>query len=127
MRVTLKSKLTAYALGQALEYSGVLLGELAYYVLDLLVTLYHVELSLVCSQNVIELGDKLLDGGDELDQNLGNQNGTKVNAACSTVGNNLSDICYDIIKSLVLGLNLLTDKGYVRLGLQSTLQSNMAG
>ena len=61
------------------------------------------------------------------DQALGNQNGTKVHATCGTIGNNLSNVCYYIIKSLVLSLNLLTNKGDIGLGLQCALQSNMAG
>ena len=122
VRVTLQSQLTAYALRQALEDGCIGGRQLANDILDLLIGLNHVELSLVGSENVIQLGDKFLDSGDEFDQALGNQNGTKVHAACSTVGNNLSDISYDIIECLVLGLNLLTYQGDVRLSLQSALQ-----
>ena len=77
------------------------------------------------SEYVVELSNELLDSGDELDDTFRNHNSTEVVTLSSTSCNSVSDVCYDVIKTLSLSLNLLRNKTDVGLCLQGTLQSDM--
>ena len=82
-------------------------------------------LSLWHSQYVVELSDELLDGWDELDYTLRDDNGTEVVAIGSTLTNSVSNVCNDIVEAHTLLLDLLRYEADVRLSLQSALQSDM--
>ena len=127
MRIALKGELTADAGGQAVEDGSVGCAEVSLDEGNLLVGADGVELSLIGSDEVVELGDELLDGGDELDESFGHEDGTEVHAACGTVGHDASDIGDDVVERLVLGLHLLADEGDVGLHLQGALQRDVAG
>ena len=94
-------------------------------VVDLLVVSNHVEVCLISSEHIVELSDELLDSRDELDKTFWYEYNTIVETEVCTIGNNLCDVCYDIVESLVLSLYLLTDEGDVRVSLKSALESNV--
>ena len=123
MRVTIKSQLTGNTLGQAVEHNEVLGCEVTLGEVYLLVAADI--LSLGQSQHVIQLGNQLLDGRDELDNTLGDNYCTEVVTISSTNSYCISNICYDIIEAHSLLLNLLRNETDIGLSLQSALQGDV--
>ena len=70
--------------------------------------------------------DEFLDGGDKLDEALGDKHGAVVVAVLSTLGHDVGDVAYNVVEAHCLSLNLLTYEADVRLGLQSALQGDVA-
>ena len=82
-------------------------------------------LSLRHSKHIVQLSDELLDGGDELDDTLGDDHGTEIVTIGSTYTHSLGDIVYDIVEALTLGLYLLRDETDIRLSLQGALKGDV--
>jgi len=125
--VALESELTADREWEGLEESSVLVREVSEHVVNLLVVGNEVEVGLVLGEHIVELSDESLDGWDELDESLRNEDNAIVHTEVSTVGNDFSDIGYDVVKGLVLSFNLLAEQGNIGVSLESTLEGNVAG
>ena len=125
VRIAVESQLTGHAHGQAVEHGEVLVGEMTLGEVHLLVAADL--LSLRHSEHVVELGDELLDGGDELDDTLRNDDGSEVIAVGSTHGHSLGDVVDDVAEAHTLLLDLLADEADVGLGLQGALECDVAG
>ena len=72
-------------------------------------------LSLGHSQHVVQLSDELLNGGDELNDTLRDDNRTEVVAIGCTGAYGVGDVVDDIVEAHTLGLNLLRNEADVRL------------
>ena len=83
--------------------------------------------SLGSGEQVVQLGDELLHGGDELDKALGDEHRTEVVAVLGTLGDNTGDVRHDVVERLVLGLDFLTHDAHVGLALECAFQSDVAG
>ena len=90
---------------------------------NLLVAAYF--LSLRQCQYVVELGNELLDGRDELNDTFGDDNRTKVVTVGSTYAYSISNVVNDIVKAHILSLNLLRNEADIGLCLQGTLQGDV--
>ena len=123
MRIAVESQLTGYAYGQRVEHSEVLGCEVTLGKVNLLVATNL--LSLRHSKHIVQLGNKLLDGWDELNDTLRNDYSTEVVTICSTYTNGISNVVNDIVETHGLGLNLLRNEADVGLCLQGALQSNV--
>ena len=125
MRVTVQRQLTSYALRKRSVQIRVLLRQLADDISTLLALLDHLELSVVLSQEVVQLGDQAFHSRNELDQALRDQYRTEVITLGGTFSHDTSHVSNDIVQRHILLLNLLGDDTNVRLSLQSALQSDM--
>ena len=125
MRVTVQRQLTSYALRKRSIQIRVLLRQLADDISTLLALLDHLELSVVLSQEVVQLGDQAFHSRNELDQALRDQYRTEVIPLGGTFSHDTSHVSNDIVQRHILLLNLLGDDTNVRLSLQSALQSDM--
>ena len=125
MRVTVQRQLTSYALRKRSVQIRVLLRQLADDISTLLALLDHLELSVVLSQEVVQLGDQAFHSRNELDQALRDQYRTEVVTLGGTLSHDTSHVSNDIVQRHILLLNLLGDDTNVRLSLQSALQSDM--
>ena len=76
-------------------------------------------------QYVVQLGNQLLDGRNELDHTLRNDHSTEVVTVGSTSNYSVSDVVNDIVEAHTLLFDLLRDQTDIRLCLQSALQSDM--
>ena len=94
-------------------------------IVNLVVVCNKLEIGLVCGEHIVQLSDKLLYCWDELNQSFRDEDNTIVQAEVGAVCHDLSDVCHDIIESLVLGLYLLAYKGHVRMCLQSALKCDV--
>ena len=101
------------------------LRQLADDISTLLALLDHLELSIVLSQEVVQLGNQALHSRNELDQALRDQYRTEVVTLGGTLSHDTSHVSNDIVQRHILLLNLLGDDTNVRLSLQSALQSDM--
>ena len=84
----------------------------------------HLELCLIAGQEVVQLGDEALHGGDELDEPLGDEHGAEVVALGGSAGYNARYTVHDLVEREVVGLHLFGDDADVRVGLQGTLQGD---
>ena len=125
VRVAIQRQLTSYALGKRSIQLRVLLCQLADDVSTLLALLDHLELSVMLSQEVVQLSDQTLHCRNELDQALRDQHRTEVVTLSGTLSHDVGDISHDLIQRHVLCLNLLRDDADVRLCLQGALQSDV--
>ena len=127
--VAVEAELTGHILGQALQHGEVVLGDALLHEGDLGVgalKLTRLAGGGIC-QHLVELLDELLDGGDELDEALGDEHSAEVVALLSAGGNDVGDVVHHVIQAHLLGLHLLTDEADVGLSLQGALQCDVAG
>ena len=80
----------------------------------------------VSGEKIVELLDKATDGGDELDESLGNDYCTEVVAVLSTLCDNLAKVVNNLVEGHVLLLNLLANETYVGLTLECALKGDVA-
>ena len=103
--IAVESQLTGYANGQTIEDGEVLGGKVTLGEVHLLVAADL--LGLGQCQHIVQLGDELLDGRNELDDTFRNDNGAEVIAVGSTGGNGIGDVVDDVVETHGLLLNLL--------------------
>lgn len=82
-------------------------------------------LCLVGSEDVVELGDELLDCRDEFDEAFRDDDGAEVVALGGACRNCVGDVGDDVVEALLLGLDLLGNEADVRLGLECALEGDM--
>ena len=125
VRVAVQRKLAGDTGGQGIEGGEIGGTEVCLHVLDLVFA--GDGLGLVGGEGVVELSDEFLDGGDELDESLRNDDGSEVVTACSTCGDGIGDVSDDLVQALLLGLDLFGDEADVRLGLEGALKGDVGG
>ena len=125
VRIAVEGQLTGHALGQAGVERCVLFREFGDEVAVAHALLDHLELCLIAGQEVVQLGDEALHGGDELDEPLGDEHGAEVVALGGSTGHDARYTVHDLVEREVVGLHLFGDDADVRVGLQGTLQSDV--
>jgi siroheme synthase (precorrin-2 oxidase/ferrochelatase) len=106
VRVTLQAKLKGDVLGKAVEELCVGGGEVAYHCLKFSHLIEVVDLGTVLSEDIVELVDKLLHRGDELDKTFGDEDSTEVPAKACTLGDEVSDLAYNVVEGHAFSLYL---------------------
>ena len=125
MRIAVEGQLTGHALGQTGVERCVLFREFGDEVAVAHALLDHLKLCLIAGQEVVQLGDEALHGGDELDEPLGDEHGAEVVALGGSAGYDARYTVHDLVEREVVGLHLFGDDADVRVGLQGTLQSDV--
>ena len=123
MRIAVESQLAGNTYRQAVEYSEVLRCQVTLGEVNLLVAA-----DLLClrqSQHVVELGNQLLDSGDELDDTLRDDDSTEVVTVGSADSNSVGDVRHDVVEAHSLLLDLLGNEADVRLSLECALKGDV--
>ncbi len=82
------------------------------------------EIGSLCEQ-VVEFGDEVLHGRNELNETFGDEDSTEVVAVFSTFCNDVGYIVYNILKSLVLSFNFFRNDADVGLSLECAFKSDV--
>ena len=124
--IAVEGELTGYAVGQRVVDGGVGGGEVLKDVFALLRN-FHFGKAFGLGQQVVELGDERLHGGDELDEALGDEDDAVVVAFLGAGGDGLCQVVDNLGEGHILSLDLLADDADVGLALQGALKGDVAG
>lgn len=124
--VAVESELTGHTCGKRCVSFGICCAEIGEYELALLLLGGEAgEFLGVLCENIVEFGDKSLDGGNELDETFGNEHAAEVVAVGCAFCHYIGDVVHNLLKSHVLGLDLFGDYADIGLALECALEGDV--
>ena len=127
MGVAVQAELACNVCGKRLQYSEVVCCNVALNEADLLFCACKFArlASFGVCEHFIQLGDELLDSGNEFNETFGDEYGTEVVSILGTVCYNLCEVGNHVVERHFLLLNFFRNQTCVGLGLECAFQSNV--